>query len=232
MSEKVPITFEQKKEDENIPITHGRTPIEKPNINLETVLDLSGSEADLEKVKEARVLQNEKTLARALSKEKEPPISELTPDMWEKWRAVRLQAKKTDAQAFSNSLKMENDETPEAYWREKLANPDVRTFTIEIGGRVVAMAGLGKGADGRFLVLRVYTVPEMRGTGLGKILVEKVCAEAKNSGAKSIELDVAEEQSSARSLYQKLGFEEFDVIQREKGDGKVHNQICMRKMLE
>ena len=107
----------------------------------------------------------------------------------------------------------------------------MRMFAIEDGDAVVAMAGLEKRGE-RFLLRRVYTVPEAREKGFGKTLIEKICTEAKQSGAKSVELDVAENQESAVNLYGRMGFKEFKREQATKGDGKVHTEIFMRKVFE
>ena len=203
MQEKITVAFTEEPE-ENIPLQH-------KSANIETA-----AEPDIE---------NQSTPERHA-------LVELTPDTWQKYKEARLRSKETDPQAFGTNVMAETGETGEAYWRDKLNDPNIRMFAIEIDGKIAAMAGLQKKNDGRFLLRRVYTTPEMRGKGFGKVLIERIFAEAKSSGAKSIELDVAEGQDSAIGLYQKLGFEEFKRKDATKGDGKVHTEIFMRKILQ
>jgi ribosomal protein S18 acetylase RimI-like enzyme len=53
----------------------------------------------------------------------------------------------------------------------------------------------------------MFVIPEYRGTGIGKILFEKVLAMAKKmTGLEEIQLCVAVENKSASKMYQKFGF--------------------------
>lgn len=157
-------------------------------------------------------------------------IVELTSDMWEKYKEIRLRAGGTDPQAFGTSVQ-KAPHMNEAEWRNVLANPDFRIFAIEVDGKIAATAGFKQKPDGRFILTRVYTTPEVRGKGFSKALIEKVLIEAKALGAKSIELEVTEDGSPAFALYKKLGFEEFNRKQEMRGDEKVHTAVYMRKML-
>jgi GNAT superfamily N-acetyltransferase len=63
----------------------------------------------------------------------------------------------------------------------------------------------------------LYVVPEMRGRGLGRALLEAALETAREAGATTMELGTSEDDVTARALYEKLGF-----INREGGpDGPV-----------
>ncbi|MES2087784.1 MAG: GNAT family N-acetyltransferase [Patescibacteria group bacterium] len=171
-------------------------------------------------------IRNEEALEKI-----DKPVVELTPEKWEKYKKLRLRGFETDAAAWGTSVRKE-PEQGEAYWREKLGDPSIKMFGIEQNGEIVAMAGLQEKPVGRFLLRRVYTIPEMAGRGFSKTLITKVFDEAKMRGAKNIELDVIEDALPAIGLYKKMGFEEFDGKKGEKGDGQVHTQILMRKNFE
>jgi ribosomal protein S18 acetylase RimI-like enzyme len=63
----------------------------------------------------------------------------------------------------------------------------------------------------------LYVVPERRGTGLGRALLEAAMETARGEGAEQMELGTSEDDVAARGLYESAGF-----INREGGsDGPV-----------
>ena len=62
----------------------------------------------------------------------------------------------------------------------------------------------------------LYVVPERRGRGLGRALLEKAIELARERGADTIDLGTSEDDVVARALYEKLGF-----INREGADGAI-----------
>ena len=52
----------------------------------------------------------------------------------------------------------------------------------------------------------LYVVPERRGEGLGRALVEATIEAARSAGARSIDLNTGETDAAARAFYEKLGF--------------------------
>ena len=52
----------------------------------------------------------------------------------------------------------------------------------------------------------LYVVPDKRGQGIGRALMDEVFAVAREKGAGHIELNTAETDVAARALYEKLGF--------------------------
>ncbi len=57
-------------------------------------------------------------------------------------------------------------------------------------------------------LLLVAVVPEARGQGLGRLLVEEMTTQAARLGATDLFLEVRENNQIARQLYDKLGFSE------------------------
>ena len=63
----------------------------------------------------------------------------------------------------------------------------------------------------------LYVVPDLRGNGLGRALLEAALETARSEGAEHMELGTSEDDAAARGLYESAGF-----INREGGaDGPV-----------
>jgi GNAT superfamily N-acetyltransferase len=55
-------------------------------------------------------------------------------------------------------------------------------------------------------VEELYVVPERRGRGIGRALLEATIDSAKDAGATHVELNTGEDDVEARSLYESSGF--------------------------
>jgi ribosomal protein S18 acetylase RimI-like enzyme len=106
------------------------------------------------------------------------------------------------------------EETPEA---EALAR---HYEALLPGGEVIALLG-GEGPDGfvQFRLRRshytgepdahveeLYVVPERRGKGLGRALLEAAMEAARERGATHVELTTSEDDTEALALYESAGF--------------------------
>jgi putative acetyltransferase len=82
-------------------------------------------------------------------------------------------------------------------------------FIGEIDGKIVGGAGIypsdGLPTDTCELV-KMYLLPEARGVGLGKTLIEKSLQFAKESGYKNVYLESMPELKKALTVYEKFGF--------------------------
>ena len=83
-------------------------------------------------------------------------------------------------------------------------------FVAEINNEIVGGGGIypteGLPADTCELV-KMYLLPHARGTGLGRILIEKCIETAKKFGYKNIYLESMPELKQALKVYKKFGFE-------------------------
>ena len=71
---------------------------------------------------------------------------------------------------------------------------------------------------------RLYIRPEFRGQNLGKILVEKIIADAREIGYSYMLLDTLPFLQTAIHMYQKFGFYEIDSY----NDSPMDTSIYMR----
>ncbi len=83
-------------------------------------------------------------------------------------------------------------------------------FVAEINGEIVGGGGIyptdGLPVDTCELV-KMYLLPQVRGTGLGRTLIEKSIAFAKEAGYKQVYLETMPELKQALNVYAKFGFE-------------------------
>ena len=103
--------------------------------------------------------------------------------------------------------------------------PDVDTlegrYSEQIRNRDMTVLLIGDGPDG-FAQLRyrpwvhsaglhsyleeLYVVPDLRGNGLGRALLEAAMETARGEGAEQMELGTSENDKAARKLYESVGF--------------------------
>ena len=83
-------------------------------------------------------------------------------------------------------------------------------FVAEINGEIVGGGGIYP-TDGLPLdtceLVKMYLLPQARGIGLGKTLIEKSLAFAKETGYKQVYLESMPELKQALKVYAKFGFE-------------------------
>jgi ribosomal protein S18 acetylase RimI-like enzyme len=128
-------------------------------------------------------------------------------------------ANATDADAIGRLLHDFNrefdDPTPEPAWLAER----VRRLIAE---DELAVLLVGQGPDGlaalRFrpaiwseglecYLAELYVVPERRGRGLGRALMEAAIELARRAGADTMDLGTAEDDRAARALYESMGFD-------------------------
>ena len=92
---------------------------------------------------------------------------------------------------------------------EVFQTPGSKYFLAEIDGEMVGGGGIyptdGLDNDTCELV-KMYLLPQARGHGLGKMLIEKCIEAAKDMGYKKIYLETMPELKQAMKVYEKFGF--------------------------
>jgi putative acetyltransferase len=88
--------------------------------------------------------------------------------------------------------------------------PPQGRLLLALDGQVPAGCVALRQLDGKICEMkRLYVRPQYRGTGLGRLLAERVIAEAKLAGYRQMRLDTLPSMAPARLLYQQLGFREI-----------------------
>lgn len=93
----------------------------------------------------------------------------------------------------------------------ELFQKEKATYNVaEVNGEIVGGGGIypteGLPTDTCELV-KMYLLPQARGLGLGKILIEKCIEQAKENGFSKIYLETMPELKQALNVYAKFGFE-------------------------
>lgn len=87
-------------------------------------------------------------------------------------------------------------------------------YVAELDGKIVGGAGIypsnGLPANTCELV-KMYLLPQARGKGLGKMLIDKVLAFARDWGYRFVYIETMPELKKAMSIYEKFGFKYLDA---------------------
>jgi len=126
----------------------------------------------------------------------------LEPDDWETWRDFRLRSLADSPDAYGSTYEREvvYDETAWRAWVER-ANP-VIAFD---GGTPVACGGVIVNDAGEALVIAMWVVPEHRGRGLSKLILDAVVSWGR---ARDLPLVIGHNRANpvARAAYLSYGF--------------------------
>jgi RimJ/RimL family protein N-acetyltransferase len=148
------------------------------------------------------------------------------------FREIRLEALRSNPEAFGNTYEAENAR-PLTLFSERLRDSEI--LGAFEGSEIVGIAGLliGKGPKEthKSLLVGMYVRPEARNRGVGGRLVEAVIDIAREQ-VELIQLAVVSGNESARRLYARLGFVEYGVEKKAlKQDGRYYDEILMAKDL-
>jgi ribosomal protein S18 acetylase RimI-like enzyme len=89
---------------------------------------------------------------------------------------------------------------------DKLIRQGVTFFVIRVDGIPAACGGI-KLADGYGEVKRMYVRPQFRGSGLGRLMLDRLAAYAQEHGISVLRLETGIYQKEAIGLYERYGFQ-------------------------
>jgi ribosomal protein S18 acetylase RimI-like enzyme len=127
-------------------------------------------------------------------------LRRLGPDDWEVLRDVRLRALADSPDAFGSTLDRERG-LDEKEWRRRLVRP---VYAVLVDDRPVAMAGAFTD-QGRVQVWGMWTVPDHRGRGHARALLDALVGGAVAEG-RPVSLHVNTANPVARTVYEHYGF--------------------------
>jgi len=110
---------------------------------------------------------------------------------------------------------------------------DKFTFAIEKDTRIVAILDVlrdYKTKDSWWIGLLLIS-PSMRGKGLGRKIIDYIIKNLTRDGVKDIQLAVLEENEAGLQFWQKMGFQQTEIIYGRRHELKIHNLLVMSRPL-
>ncbi|RXJ04242.1 GNAT family N-acetyltransferase [Anaerobacillus alkaliphilus] len=131
----------------------------------------------------------------------------------EAYKRLRLEALQTDQEAFAATYEEEVDNPVELY-EERFRSEYSFHYGAFINGELVGVVSLVQETKLKFKhranIYAMYVSPSVRGQGVGKQLLTQAITKAEElEDVEQLYLAVVTENTSARHLYQSLGFEVF-----------------------
>lgn len=161
----------------------------------------------------------------------------LTADDAEEFRALRLRALREEPEAFGSSWEEEHARPLEQTVARLQADGMTAFGGFDDAGRLVGMVRLfrqdGVKSEHKADIISMYVAPEVRGRGLGRMLLEAAIAQARATpGIEQLMLAVNATNVPARNLYLAMGFEPFGREPRAlKIDGHYFDEDYMALFL-
>jgi ribosomal protein S18 acetylase RimI-like enzyme len=135
-------------------------------------------------------------------------IIQITEEHWEELKYIRLASLRDSPKAFAVTFEAASNYS-ETDWRNRSAGKGGATFFIKkLENQPVGIIG-GIQRDDDYELISLWVSPEQRGNGIAKSLIEKIIEHAKTIGKASIFLEVSKTNFSARTLYEKTGFTNY-----------------------
>lgn len=114
------------------------------------------------------------------------------------------------AQSLGFSLCFQNFDKELAELPGDYAPPEGRLLLAEYEGQLAGCVALHKLSDEICEMKRLYLRPQFRGKGLGRLLADRIIAEARGIGYRRMRLDTVEPiMRDAVAMYRKIGFREI-----------------------
>jgi len=130
------------------------------------------------------------------------------------------------AQSLSFNLCFQSFEQELAGLPGDYAPPDGRLLLLMRDGAAVGCVALHKLDAATCEMKRLYVRPHHRGKGLGRILAERIIAEARQIGYKQLRLDTVEPvMRTAVAMYRNLGFREIAPYRPNPIEGALYMEL-------
>jgi putative acetyltransferase len=108
----------------------------------------------------------------------------------------------------------------------KYAPPKGRIYIASVAENVAGCIALRPmDEEGICEMKRLFVREEFRGKGIGKMLAERIIAEAQQIGYRAMRLDTLQRMESARALYTKLGFKVIPAYYDNPMDEVVYMEL-------
>ena len=151
-------------------------------------------------------------------------VRRLTPTDIDTLRRIRLEALRTDPDAFGSTLEREESRSDDD-WRAWLGRG--ATFVAESDGEPSGLVvALAQDDPSIVALLAMFVSSRVRRQGVGRALMEAAMEWAHAMGAERLELMVVEGNAPAASLYEACGFVYTGRSELRDRDGAVERQMA------
>lgn len=124
--------------------------------------------------------------------------------------------------AFGGYLKLQNYDEEILHLETKYGKPDGHLYLACCDGKPAGCIGLRKLDDKNCEMKRLFVRPEFREHHIGRLLVERILADAKEIGYDHIMLDTLPVLDSAIRMYKAYGFYEIPSYNNSPMEGLVY----------
>jgi GNAT superfamily N-acetyltransferase len=130
------------------------------------------------------------------------------------------------AQSLGFSLCFQNFEDELAGLPGDYSPPEGRLLLAEHEGQLAGCVALHKLTADVGEMKRLYVRPQFRGKGFGRIIAERIIAEARQIGYRRLRLDTVEPvMKDAVAMYRKLGFKEIEPYRVNPVAGALYMEL-------
>jgi putative acetyltransferase len=130
------------------------------------------------------------------------------------------------AQSLGFSLCFQNFDQELAELPGDYAPPEGRLLLAEYDGHVAGCVALHKLDAEACEMKRLYLRPQFRGKGIGRLLANKIIADAREIGYRRMRLDTVEPvMKDAVAMYRKLGFKDIDPYRPNPMAGAMYMEL-------
>lgn len=157
-------------------------------------------------------------------------VTRIRSDQWRILRDVRLRALEEAPYAFGTTLaegQIRTDRDWQDMARDHATLLDRAYFMACVRDNPCGMAGCYRRASDIVVLTAMWVAPEFRGQKIGEQIVCAVIEWAREGGATTLEAWVSE-NNPARFFYQKIGFEDTDLIEPIRSNSKIQ-MVLMRR---
>lgn len=132
------------------------------------------------------------------------------------------------AQSLGFSLCFQNFDRELASLPGDYAPPEGRLLLAEYKGQLAGCVALHKLEADICEMKRLYLRPQFRGKSLGRVLADRIIAEARQIGYRSMRLDTVEPvMKDAVAMYRKLGFREIAPYCKNPIEGALYMELAL-----
>lgn len=111
----------------------------------------------------------------------------------------------------------------------RYAEPEGSLLLVMDGNKYAGCAAMRKMSFDDCELKRLFVRPQYRGTGIGRMLAQKIINRARQAGYNAIYLDTLKTMDTAIKLYRSLGFSETEPYYHNPLEGVVYLKLTLNK---